>query len=150
MKLISKGVYRAKALEAMWGETGTKKPQVAVLFELLEGDYAGERITYYGVITDKTQDFVLKGLYTAGWTGDEALSGIGSREVDLVIDIEPDLEGKDRNRVKFINEPGSGGLVMKKVLNPTERADVFSRLQGRALEIKKKVDEERAAKGGKG
>jgi len=70
--MIPKGTYRARATEAEFGFTNTGTEQVAVLFEVVEdGEFQGERITWFGFFTDATSERTIQALRVCGWAGDD-------------------------------------------------------------------------------
>jgi hypothetical protein len=101
----------ARATGAALGESGTKKtPQVEVAFEITTAEYAGERITWYGFLTDKTQERTIEALRYAGWRGTDLadLSDLSREDVPNVeLVIAPDTyEGKTSMKVQFVNRIG--------------------------------------------
>lgn len=126
MAILDAGKYRAQAIEAALGETDTGKEQVAVRFRLL--DIEGQEITWYGYFTDKTTESTFKALRTAGWKGQDLsdlsdLEAQDTPEVTLVIEHEADQQGNPRAKVRWVN--GTGGLALKKALDPN-RAKTFA------------------------
>lgn len=108
---IPLGTQRAKAVSWALGQANTGTPQVGVEFELLDAD-GRPHITWYGFFTDKTLERTVESLRHMGWEGCDLdqLDGLDRNEVYLVIDEQPDLEGKMRARVRWVNS--SGGLAM--------------------------------------
>lgn len=137
---IAQGRYRARAVQGGLGMTSKGNPQVAVEFELLDEDWAGERITWFGGFNDesktgkgKTQlDFTLAALRAAGWTGDDLsnLEGLGSTEVSIVVKHE-EYEGKMQARVQWVNAPG--GLALKSPMSPEAASAFAARMKGRVM-----------------
>ncbi len=131
--LLPKGTYAARAVEAALGKTRKGGEQVAVLFEIVDGDAAGRRITWYGYFTDKTVDRTLESLEHCGWAGAsiQDLSGVTAREVAIVVDHEEDLEGVLRAKVRWVNS--QGGLAMKEKLDLGGMNALDQRLKGKML-----------------
>lgn len=143
--MIAAGKYLARPLQAQLGYTGTGKEQVAVLFQVRDGQpHAGEKITWYGYFTEATTDRTLESLEYCGWDGegltDESLNSIGNvdTDVELVIDDEPDLEGKMRARVRWVNKPGGRGIAVKQALSTAEAQAFDQRMKGAILARKQK------------
>lgn len=131
--MIEEGTYAARALTGALGYTNGGKEQVAVQFALLDeqGAETGERITWYGYFTEKTQERTLRALRTAGWAGTDIsqLDGLGSRDVELVVKHE-EYNGKWAAKVAWVNEPGSGGLALSEPM-PADKAKAFAnRIKG--------------------
>jgi hypothetical protein len=135
--MLDAGTYRAQAIEAALGETDTNKEQIAVRFRLL--DVEGQEITWYGYFTDKTLETTFKALRTAGWKGQDLsdlsdLCGQDTPEVNLVVEHEtyenPQTgETKTRARVRWVN--GTGGLALKKALDPNKAKSFAARMKGK-------------------
>jgi hypothetical protein len=99
-------------------EKGT--PQVAVVFEILRGPYAGQRITWMGYFTEKSQERTLKALRIAGFEGDDLDKFADQRptnEVAIVVEVET-YDGKPRAKVAWVNDPTfGGGMKMENALS---------------------------------
>jgi hypothetical protein len=149
--MIPEGTYKARGVEAALGITGTGKEQVAVLLTILEGDHAGDQITWYGYFTPPTQQSkgtiarTFDSLRALGWQGDDLtdLTGIDANEVYIVIEHEDDREGKRRARVKWINS--GGGLAMKERLEGGAAQAFAQRMKGAALASRSKTQPRQAA-----
>jgi hypothetical protein len=132
--LIPQGKYRAQAIEAGLGETDTGKEQVAVRFKLLDPvEGCPDSITWYGYFTDKTLETTFKALRTAGWKGQDLsdlseLEAPTAPEVILVIEHEADQQNQVRARVRWVN--GTGGMALKKALDPAKAAAFASKMRG--------------------
>lgn len=86
-------------------------PQIAVCLEILRGPYAGQRITWMGYFTDKTEERTLQSLRLLGFEGadiDKFESQRPTNEVIAVVEHET-YEGKLRAKVAWINDPSFGG-----------------------------------------
>jgi len=130
--MIQAGTYRARAVEAALGFAGTGSEQVAVALELLDGESAGETITWFGYFTDKTRESTLRTLRLLGWGGDITdlgSIGQGAVEVDVVVEHETDADSTTRERVRWINRVG-GGLRLKNRMTAEQKADFAKRLAG--------------------
>jgi hypothetical protein len=75
------------------GEASTGAPQVAIEFEVVEGDQKGERITKYCFLTDAAAEYTLAALRICGWTGNDLADG---------------LPGLDKNVVEIVCAPEDG------------------------------------------
>jgi hypothetical protein len=134
--MLDAGTYRAKAAEAALGETETGKEQIAVRFDLL--DLEGQSITWFGYFTEKTTESTIKALRTAGWKGSDLmdLSDLcnpeTTPEVHLVVEHEsytnPQTgQTKVQAKVRWVN--GSGGLALKKALDPNKAKAFAARMK---------------------
>lgn len=127
-----KGTFRAKALEGDMGVAGTGTEQVAVLIQL----ESGERLTWYGYFSDAAAERTCEALITMGVTDLATLAGLGSKEFEAVVDEEV-FEGKPRDKVKFINRLGSGGIAMKTRMNEAEKQSFAQRFKGKFLSLQR-------------
>lgn len=131
--MIDKGTYRAVPVDAALGKTGTGNEQIVVMFEL--ADQSGRRIGWYGYFTDKTFDRTVESLRHLGWTGDNladftaGLPADANQEVEIVIDHEPDQEGNDRARVRWINS--GRGVAVKDRLDEDQARAFGAQMRGR-------------------
>lgn len=94
------------------GKSKTGTPHIAVLFE----DDAGDRITWYGYLTDKAIERTVESLQVLGWNpaasgGDiETLNGtdlLVGNQAEIVVEME-EYEGKPSPKVRWVNRPGGG------------------------------------------
>lgn len=115
MAVIGIGRHLVQVASHVLGRSGTKgTPHVAVLFE----DANGDRITWYGYLTDAALEGTMKALGVLGWdpmkfdgrvdslNGTDLLRG---QEAEIVVEME-EWNGEPRPKVKWVNEPGGGGL----------------------------------------
>lgn len=126
------GTHKARAREWALGHSSTGKEQVAVLFEITQGEHAGKAITWFGYFTDTAVDRTLDSLRHCGWAGDNFvdMTGLDANEVELV--IEPDTyEGKTRDRVRWVNR--TSRLALREQMNPGATATFAARMRARAL-----------------
>jgi hypothetical protein len=137
--MIKPGTYRAKATEGALGLTKGGKEQAAIAFAIIDGEHAGESVTWFGYFTDATAERTIESLRTCGWIGDDLsdLTGILDNEVQIVIEHE-DYEGKTQVRVKWVNRSGSGGLALKERLEGGAAKAFAQRMKGIVLAQKAK------------
>lgn len=133
MGRITKGKHTAQPRSWDFGLTKNDRDQVAVEFEILEGEDAGEFITWYGYFTDDTEARTIDSLRNCGWQGDDLteLKGMGSRKVQLVIEDET-YEGKVHSRVRWVNRFGGNGVQLAKTMDAQRRRELAARLRGLA------------------
>jgi hypothetical protein len=149
--LLPKGRYTGRAVSAALGMTGGDKPQVAVMFELVEP--AGWRIGWYGYFSEKTEESTLKGLFACGWDGEDirVLNGIDQNEVELVVDIEENEDkngqrlGTFRNRVRWVNPVGDATMLLNKTMDDATAAQFATAMRGRAAQLKQKLQSGKSA-----
>lgn len=119
MSEIKEGTYRARAREWEFGQSKTGTPYVAVRFELVD---LGEYITWYGYLTERTQDRTMESLRHCGWDNDDITrpTGLNEIEVELVVERET-YEGKTRAKVQWVNRIGGRALKVDEVDERTRR-----------------------------
>lgn len=138
--MIPEGRYKARGIEGALGTTSKNNPQVAVLVEITEGEYAGQQRTWYGHFTDKTEERTLESLRHLGWETDDLtdLRGIDANEVSIIIGHEEDeRDGTMRERVRWINSGGSG-LAMKERMDDAAARAFAARMKGAAVASRQK------------
>lgn len=136
---LKPGTFKAKGMSAALGYTSSDKEQVAVELRILDEEFLGDTITWYGYFTDGTTERTLESLRLLGWAGDDLfdLSGIGSTEVRIVIE-EDEYEGKVRLKVRWVN--AIGGLGLAKPMNEAQSRAFAARMKGSVLAHNKKAD----------
>lgn len=133
--MIPAGTYKARAVDAALGTTSKGGEQVAIQFQILEGEAEGQHITYYGYFTEKTLERTLESLEYCGWEGDDLsnLAGIDRNEVYIVVEHEPDQEGQVRARVRWVNSGSGGGIALQNRMAPADAASFAQRMRGEVL-----------------
>lgn len=137
--MLQDGYYNAKAVEAELGFTNGGKEQVAVLFEIVDGEHKGQRITWHGYFTEKTTDRTLESLMHCGWDGEDAskLEGVTKNVVSIVVEQE-EYDGKMRAKVQWVNK--TAGLALKERMNSGQKASFAEKMRGRAAALKAKTE----------
>src|ERR1700729_4246097 len=113
-----KNRYNAKAIAFGLGETNDGKPQIGVMFEIVDHpDFPGEQITWFGYFTEKTEDRTIESLQHMGWQGDDLtelaeLAGDDATRVlptPVSIVCEPDTyDAKTKLKAQGVNQLGGG------------------------------------------
>lgn len=128
MDMIPPGNYRAVATPistesgdcwAQFGETKNHNPQVVLNFEIIEGDYAGRRVAWFGYFTEKTSQRTVEALRYCGFTGDDLAAAVYmplDQEVQIVIEHE-EYNGKWSAKVAWVNRAGGGGFKLDKPMD---------------------------------
>jgi len=103
--ICAEGTYRAKVIEKELTEAKTGTPQVAITYEVTEGDHAGETIRDYAALSEKALPYTVAKMRACGWTGVDvsALESLGSKECQIVVATDV-YNGESRLRVKFVND----------------------------------------------
>lgn len=131
------GTFKARAKEWGLGHSATGKEQVAVLFEVTQGEHAGKSFTWFGFFTENTTERTLDSLRHCGWDGDNfvEMKGLDSNEVEIVVE-EEEYEGKVRTKVQWVNRPSR--LAMREQMNAQAQAAFAAKMRGRAVQHKQK------------
>lgn len=128
--IIPEGRYKAIAHDWSTGVSNAKgTPFVKLGFKILEGEYAGRIVDWYGWMTEKTVERVATDLCAVGYDGDDPLADFARaknadqvpgklRPVQLVIRHEEWRE-RVQVRVAYINE-----IVEAKPVDDATRATV--------------------------
>lgn len=150
--------YKAKVCGApSWAQSPNGNWQVALPFEVSQGEHTGEGITWIGVLHDTADkngvtgsERVIQSLQYAGWQGDdiaelaeltdEQALAIFTEEVEL--SCSPDTyNGKTHLKVNWVNKPGSGRFAFKEAASKND-------LRSFAAQMKSTVKSIRGASGG--
>jgi len=138
--LVPDGIYAGRALSFDFKVSSKKETEfVEIRCEITqEGPYKGRVLDCCCWFTDeKNAKRAMETFLYCGWDGVDpvALTGFGTKEVDLVINIEdpqpkPDGTGMYpvKNRVAFINEKGSS--IVGRTMNETEKLKFSTKLLG--------------------
>jgi hypothetical protein len=110
---IGIGRHLVKVIGHVLGRSSTGTPHIAVLFENVS---SGDRITWYGYLSDKALERTITSLEVLGWDaaahggqidrlhGTDVLVG---HEAEIVVEMEV-YEGKANPKVKWVNAVGGG------------------------------------------
>ncbi len=111
--MIGAGRHEVRVVSHALTKSGQKgTPCVAVTFE----DDVGQRITWFGYLTDAALEWTLKALAAMGWDSNasdgriDSLNGtdlLAGNRVEIVVE-EEEYEGKLRPKVRWVNEIGGG------------------------------------------
>jgi hypothetical protein len=136
---ITPGKYRAKATSKKFGKTSKGSEQIYVDFEITQGPHAGQHLAWYGYFSEKAADRTLESLEFCGWDGESSLlelKGFGSKEVELVAEIEKDdRDGREYLKVRWVNRIGGG---VKEELDRGGVAALDQKMKGIMLARKQK------------
>lgn len=139
---IDEGTYTARP--KAWGlsRAGTGTDQAEVEFEIIQGPFQGCSIVWRGFFTEKTAERSLESLRYCGWQGDDiaAWTGMGSRNVEIIIEDKANQDGKVFPKVKWVNRlgssGGSGGLKMKAPMDDAQKRQFAARIRDLARQVK--------------
>ncbi len=121
--MIPEGYYNATAVpvatdngpqKVQFGFTKENKRQVAVCFEILDGEYAGHKLTWFGYFTEKTTERTIQALRYCGFRGDDLMAA-NDQALDQAVSItveHAEYLGKVSAKVAWVNAPGGGGFKL--------------------------------------
>lgn len=143
---IPEGTYRARVKSADFGFTSKGTEQVQVVFDILDPDYDGETVLWWGYFTEKTAERTMQSLRYCGWKGDDVtnLIGISDNEVEVVVEHNT-YQDKTNARVAWVNRLGGGGVSVKAPMPEDKRKAFAKKMKALALKTAKEVVTEKPA-----
>lgn len=132
------GTHRVKAVHAVLGKTSKGNEQIGIQFQDTLDDQMN--ITWYGYFSDAAFDRTIKALRLLGWKGTDLFefrNGLPQgcdQEVDIVVDDE-EYEGKTHRKVKWVNDPNSGGVAVKDVMDEREARGFAARMKAKVAAL---------------
>jgi len=127
--LIEPGRYKGNVAAHSITETKAGDPQATVTFKITVNG-AEEQVTWNGSFKEKAVDFTIKALIACGLQGNNPAGPLTvGKEVSLVIENEVGTDGKERSKVKWVNEPGA----LKKIIDPSMAKAKLSSLEGAVM-----------------
>lgn len=139
--LIPEGKYRARVKTADFGFTSGGTEQVQVIFDLLDPDYDGRTVPWWGYFSEKTAERTMQSLRYCGWKGDDVtnLDGISDNEVEIEVEHNT-YNGKTNARVAWVNRVGGGGISVKSPMADAQRKAFAQRMKALAVKTRKEVE----------
>lgn len=111
-----------------WGYASTGTEQVGIRVMILDGQWEGQSVSWYGFLTENAEVRTLEQLEIAGWDKSSVidLPGLGSTEFELEIEEDTDPEtGAPYYRPTWINRIG---VAMKKKMDDNAKRALVARL----------------------
>jgi hypothetical protein len=109
MSLVKAGRYKAKVIEHGITETSKGLPQAAIRFGF-ETDEGYKELVWFGSFKDKALEFTLQTLVNCGLKGNNPADPLEiGKEVSIVVEVDKDQDGHDRNIVRWVNKLGGVG-----------------------------------------
>ncbi|MBA3843623.1 MAG: hypothetical protein H0X39_13610 [Actinobacteria bacterium] len=120
--------------------------QIALTFEVSQGEHAGETITWIAAFHNTPDkkgrtgvDRIIESLQYLGWTGDEIaelvdidearVAVLFPNEVELACSVE-EYDGNTRLRVNWVNRLGGGRFTFKEPLKGADLKSFSSQMRG--------------------
>lgn len=127
---------------AQFGESKNGTKQILMQFKILDGDYAGRVVPWFGYFTTKTVDTTLKAMRNCGMKGEDLFSlwGANAQELNQVVQIETELNenpenGKVHARVRWVNSVGGGGVKLKKPMTEADMRKFAAQMKGHLKKV---------------
>jgi hypothetical protein len=140
--MIQPGTYIATIASHGITETKAGNPQVAVVFTFADAN-GPQKITYYGHFTEKAAQYTIKNLITCGLKGNNPAGDLEiGKQIEIVIDSETDENGRERAKVKYINEPGAVRNILDQNLAKAKLASLEGAVMAARLGSKTKDSDE--------
>lgn len=131
---------KAHAIRVEMGKTSKGDEQVVVHFQT--DDENPRVLVWFGYFTEKTTDRTLESLVHCGFAGDDigVLASGDARQhlpqaVDLVTEWET-YEGKDRERVRWVNEIGGARTILKNAMDADEARVFGAQMRNRLAAVR--------------
>jgi hypothetical protein len=136
MSIVKPGRYTAFVKEHAITETREGLPQATIVFEF-EFEGATRELTWFGSFKEGALDHTIKALVVCGLDGANPAGPLEiGRKVSIVIEVEKDQEGKDRNKVRWVNK--AGGIA--KPMDSSEAKAKLERFSGLVMKAKQTLD----------
>lgn len=105
--MVSPGNYKAMVLSHAISETKAGLPQAAVTFSF-EANGHPHTLTWYGSFSEKALAHTIKALLVCGLKGNNPAGDLEvGREVSIVVEVDVDDQGKERNKIRWVNAVGT-------------------------------------------
>lgn len=131
--------YIAKAIASAFGVSSNGNYEIGITCEVVDGEHAGQEITWIGFFSEKTQERTIESLQHFGWKGDnlEELADLDAEgcarmfpdHVELACDVEV-YEGEQQLKVKWVNKPGAGRFAFKDKLEGGQLKSFAAQMRG--------------------
>lgn len=142
--MIPAGKYIARATGPQDAQMGTDDKQrsfVFVRYQIKTGEFAGQTLGHYFYFGSEAQkDFSDEALERSGCTFEGEIHefrGLGSRDVQLVVEIDDYNPEKPKPKIKYINE--LGGVRAENLMKPDARSSFEKEMKARLAAKGKKV-----------
>lgn len=153
-----KAKYNARACgAASLANAKSGNTQVAVPFEVTDGEHAGEHISWIGTFAPTTADRTIESLFHMGWQGDdvselcditdEQAMALMPNVVQLV--CEPDVyDGKTTLKVQWVNKAGGGRFAFKEPLSTSDTKAFAAQMRNTIRAVRAQGGAQRNGSGG--
>jgi len=137
------GTYNVRAVEGseQYGKASSGSIQAAIELEVVDGDFAGERVYTVLSFGGKAKEYSVERLLALGWnyeyTADGKHVGIGSNTVRMEARIESwtNPEGHTEEKKRYEIKTGGGRFKFKEELSAPEVRDFQKEMQAFAKQM---------------
>lgn len=143
---IPPGFYNAVAVPvdtddgkvwAQFGEAKNGTPQVLLHFKILDGEYQGYQLPWFGYFKKDSMERTLKSLRYAGFRGDD-LTDLPEQPLDLKVSItveHQEFDGKTYARVAWVNRPGGAGVKLASPMKGDKLRNFAAQMRRHAQQV---------------
>jgi hypothetical protein len=132
--LVKSGRYKAKVVDHGITKTKAGDPQATVRFEL-ETSVGYRELTWFGSFNGGAVEHTVRALVNCGLKGSNPAGDLEiGKEVSIVVEIDKDQNGNDRNVIRWVNAPG--GVLNK--MDKREAGALLERFSGVVMALKEK------------
>jgi hypothetical protein len=132
--LVKPGRYKAKVIDHGISKTKAGDPQAVVRFEF-ETTTGYRELTWFGSFKEGALEHTVRALVNCGLKGANPASALEiGKEVSIVVEIDKDQKGEDRNVVRWVNS--LGGITNK--IDQREANALLERFSGVVMALKEK------------
>ena len=133
--LVPIGTYRARAVEAELCSLSQGTEHVHVLFEVVEGEYEGQFLPWFGFFSEVTAKRTVESLRFCGWRGCDLTDLDGVTDDEVAIEVEHWLrEGRTHARVGDVRHRSR--LLAAEPMPPDKVRTFAERMRGFILSLK--------------
>jgi hypothetical protein len=132
--LVKPGRYKARLIDHGVSKTKAGDPQAVARFEF-ETSAGYREMTWFGSFKEGAIEHTLRALVTMGLKGSNPAGALEiGREVSIVISVDKDEKGVERNRINWVNS--LGGIQNK--VDQREASAMLERYSGAVMALKER------------
>jgi hypothetical protein len=133
--MVTPGTYKATILSHAISETKAGNPQAVVTFGF-EVNGSSHTLTWYGSFSEKALPHTLKALIVCGLKGNNPAGDLDiGKDVLIVVENEADEQGRERNKIRWVNALNS----IRNVIPKDMAAAKLSSLEGAVMSARLKL-----------
>ncbi len=121
---MNNGRCNAKAVDTAMGYSRNGKQQIEILLEAVDGDSAGERISYIGSFSGGAAQYALEAMRACGWESGRPVVAENFPNVVPIEVHEEEYDGKTRQKVRIFTPRKTLVTKIENRMSPID-ADAF-------------------------